>query len=377
LGTLFRQYRSGLATAAILVAVLLVIHVLTHLIGSPLLGRFVTLMFIDLVLVLGLQVFMGNTNVLWFPHIGFMGIGAYASAILSMSPVQKAMALHHLYPLLAGIHVPFVPALLGGALVATAVAAILGLPLMRLSDYPLVITSFALLVIIHVVLTHWNALTNGPQTFFGVEPLTTLDNAAVCACLVTVVACAFKESKTGMQLRASRDDPVSAASIGVNMVKVRWIALIVSAFIAGLGGGLFAHLITSFTPKAFFLTETFVVLAMLVIGGPRTVTGAVLGTLVVSVVYQSLRWVENTANVMQVFSGNIAGLTDTALSILLILMLVLRPAGLVEWQEVGPRRARPTGSEEALSTTRRRAPLEGHPVPPGQRTGGPALADQE
>ncbi len=143
-----------------------------------------------------------------------------------------------------------------------------------------------------------------------------------------------RSSKVGLQLRASRDDLLSAGSIGINIVAVRWPALVLSSFVAGIGGGLFAHFITSFTPNAFFLTETFVVLAMLVIGGPATVTGAVIGTVLVTIVYQSLRWVENTINVKQVFATNIAGLTDVGLAIALILMLILRPAGIFERDEI-------------------------------------------
>jgi ABC-type branched-subunit amino acid transport system permease subunit len=141
-----------------------------------------------------------------------------------------------------------------------------------------VIAGFALLIVLHVVLTHWEALTNGPQTLFGVERHTYVVNSAIWASIFVALAYWFKESKVGLQLRASRDDLVSAGSIGVDIVTVRWLALVLSAFAAGLAGGLFAHFITSFTPKAFFLSETFVVLAMLVIGGPATVTGAVLGT---------------------------------------------------------------------------------------------------
>jgi branched-chain amino acid transport system permease protein len=331
---ILRTFRSTLGTAAILIAALLVILLVTDLIGSVVLSRFVTTLFIDLILVLGLQIFMGNSSILWFPHIGFMGIGAYVSALCSMSPMEKALSLQHLYPALADIHMPFFVALLVGAAVSAVIAGVVGLPLMRLSDFPAVITSFALLVIIYVILTHWNAVTNGPQTFFGVDPYTTIDNAALWSFFFVLVACLFKESKIGLQLRASRDDRVSAGSIGVNIIAVRWAALVLSAFVAGLGGGLFAHFITSFTPKAFFLTETFVILAMLVIGGPTTVTGAVIGTVVVTILFQGFRWIENTLNVMQVFSGNIAGLTDTALSIMLILVLILRPGGLVERNEV-------------------------------------------
>lgn len=325
----------ALVTGLVLIAVLIAVAVVTQAIGSLVLTRFVIRMFIDVVLVMGLQMFMGNTNILWFPHIGYMGIGAYASVLLSMTPIQKMLSLPDLYPVLAGISIPFLPAILAGAAFTAVVAAVSGLPLMRLSDFAAVIASFALLIVIHVVLTHWNQVTNGPQTLFGVARRTGLWNTAVWACLFIGIAVVFKESKAGLQLRASRDDLVAARAIGINITMVRWLALVLSAFAAGIAGGLFAHFITSFTPRAFFLSQTFVILAMLVIGGPATVTGGVVGTLLVTIVYQGLRWTENTLNVMQVFPGNIVGLTDFTLAVALIGMLILRPAGLVERHEVG------------------------------------------
>lgn len=332
---LLRDRIPGTSTVLMLVVMLLLIAAVTEALGSTVLSRFAIRMFIDMTLVLGLQMFMGNSNILWFPHIGFMGIGAYASVIFSMSPLQKILSLTELYPFLADVNLPFLPALLAGALVAAAVAAVIGLPLMRLSDFPAVIAGFAMLIVIHAVLTHWEALTNGPQTLFGVERRTYVMNSAIWACVFVAVAYWFKESKSGLQLRASRDDLVSTSSIGVNIVAVRWFALVLSAFAAGIAGGLFAHFITSFSPKAFFLRETFIILAMLVIGGPATVTGAVLGTVIVTIVYQTLRWVENTLNIEQVFAQPIAGLSDVALAVALIGMLILRPAGIFERREIG------------------------------------------
>lgn len=332
---LFRDRIPGASTVLMLVVMLLLIAAVTEALGSTVLSRFAIRMFIDMTLVLGLQMFMGNSNILWFPHVGFMGIGAYASVIFSMPPLQKILSLPELYPFLADVNLPFLPALLAGALVAAAVAAVIGLPLMRLSDFPAVIAGFAMLIVIHAVLTHWEALTNGPQTLFGVERRTYVMNSAIWACVFIAVAYWFKESKSGLQLRASRDDLVSTSSIGVNIVAVRWFALVLSAFAAGIAGGLFAHFITSFSPKAFFLRETFIILAMLVIGGPGTVTGAVFGTVIVTIVYQTLRWVENTLNIEQVFAQPIAGLSDITLAVMLIGMLILRPAGIFERREIG------------------------------------------
>src|SRR4029078_64529 len=135
----FQWLRTSLLTAAMLVAIVALIYLATVFSGSILLGQFVTRMYIYLVLVVGLQVFMGNTNILCFPHVGFMGIGAYVSAVCSMAPFQKTISLTHLYPILADLHFPFIPALLVGALAAAVIAGVTGFPLMRLSDFPVVI----------------------------------------------------------------------------------------------------------------------------------------------------------------------------------------------------------------------------------------------
>lgn len=327
--------QASLATLAALLVPLLLIALAADLLGTTMIERIATTLFINLVLVLGLQVFMGNSGILSFAHIGFMGIGAYASVLFSMAPEAKAFALPDLYPILAEVHLPFVPALLLGAGIAGLIAALISYPLMRLSDAAAVITSFALLVVIHTVLVHWNAVTNGPQTLFGVTRHTDLWTAAAWGGLATVLAYGFKESRAGLQLRASRDDRDAAATIGVDIVLMRWIAFVSSAFLAGLGGGLWAHFITSFSPAAFYLKETFVILAMLVIGGPASVSGAVVGTLVVTAAFEGLRAIENAINIARLLPGPVVGLTEILLAVAMIAILALRPTGITRGREIG------------------------------------------
>ena len=141
--------------------------------------RGIKLIVFALVLVLGLQVFMGNSGILSFAHIGFMGIGAYTSAVLTIPAQMRGMSLPDLYPVLAAIEIsPYAGILLGG-LMAAAVAAVVSYPLMRLSDAAAVITSFALLVVLHTVMTNWSAVTNGPRTLFGLPKATDLDRKSV------------------------------------------------------------------------------------------------------------------------------------------------------------------------------------------------------
>ena len=339
-------------TPMILVTVVLVIALFTQLLGISLLTRIVTVMFISLMLVLGLQLYMGNSGILNFAHIGFMGIGAYTSVLFSMTPRAKLLTNSDLYPFLVPLHLPFLPSLLIGGLVAAFLAALISYPLMRLSDAAAVITTFALLVIIHVVLLHSDRVTNGPRTLFGVDFYTTLWTSAVFAVITIFAVYLFKESRIGLRLRASRDDRYAAASIGINMVMMRWLAFVASAFIAGVGGGLWAHFITSFTPYSFYLTETFVILAMLVIGGPYSVSGAVVGTLVVTAAREVLRGIENYVNILNLFPQGFFGFTEVVLAIVLILILVYRPTGILGSRELTWSRKQPiTRENEALKNS--------------------------
>lgn len=313
---------------------LLMLALLAQWIGDTLIVRIATVLFINLILVLGLQVFMGNSGILSFAHIGFMGIGAYSSVLFSMTPEAKAATLPDLYAFLRPIHLPFIPSILLGACIAALVAMIVGYALMRLSDAAAVITLFALLVIIHTVLVHWSIVTNGPRTLFGVDNYTTLWNSAFFGVLVIFIAYLFKEFPVGLKLRASRDDRYAAASIGINIVQVRWYGFILSAFLAGFGGGLWAHFITSFSPYAFYLTETFSILAMLVIGGTGGVSGAVIGTVAITLVREGLRGIENYVNIQHLLPTTLVGFTEVLLSIILIAILIFRPSGILGAREI-------------------------------------------
>ena len=336
-------------TAAILIGLIVALVVATEIIGVRLYTRIVINLCIALILVLGLQVFMGNSGILSFAHIGFMGIGAYTTAVLTIPARMKGMALPDLYPFLVDVQLsPYLGILIGG-LAAAVVAAAVSYPLMRLSDAAAVITSFALLMVLHTVMTNWSSLTNGPRTLFGLPKATDLPMAAGAAILAVIAALAFKESRTGLLLRASRDDEVAAGAMGAHIPRLRWRAFILSALFAGIGGALWGHFITSFSPRAFYLKETFVILGMLVIGGANTVTGAVIGAFIVTAAFETLRAFEGALNRAQIFSEQVVGLTEVALAMAMIAVLSLRPGGLFSTREIGTlllRRARQREDKE-------------------------------
>ena len=330
----FADFLHRYATVVILVIPLILIALVVYLLDQVVLQRIVIVMFINLIMVLALQMFTGNSGVVSLGHIAFMGIAAYASALLSMTPAAHAAALPSGYPLIEQLHLPFIPALVGGALFTALFAAVIGFPLVRLSGSAAVIATFALLVIVHTVLLNWSEVTNGPRIIFGIEGLTTLWITVVIGLLSVITAFWFKETSLGLQLRASREDEQAAASIGINIIIVRWVAFFLSAFVAGLAGGLWAHFITIFSPVAFYLVQTFLIITMLIVGGMGSVSGAVVGTLTITAIFEGLRAIENTVNMANLLPGSLAGFTEVLLATALIVLLIRRPAGITGGKEI-------------------------------------------
>ena len=326
---------SKLITLAAVITPVVLLALASTALGFPVFERIATLLLINMILVLGLQAFMGNSGILSFAHIAFMGIGAYTSSLFTIPLQMRGMVLPDLYLVVKPILLSPYLSIAIGALFAMLIAALVAYPLMRLSDAAAVITSFALLVVMHTIMVNWSEVTNGPRTLFGVPKATTIYLAACGAILAAIVALWFKESRTGLLLRAVRDDEVAAGAMGANLSLLRWRGFVLSALMAGFAGGLWAHFITSFQPSAFYLKETFVILGMLVIGGSATVSGAVLGTFLVTFAFETLRATENALNGSSVFPLQLVGLTEIVLALAMIVVLVLRPSGIIGAEEFG------------------------------------------
>ncbi|MDI6843844.1 MAG: branched-chain amino acid ABC transporter permease [Anaerosomatales bacterium] len=322
------------STLLVLMGVVTIAGVAVQVVGTPLLKNIYTSFCISLMMVLGLQMFMGNSGILSWTHIGFVGVGAYVSGILSMQPMMKQLGVPNMYPFLVSLHAPVGVAILAGGLVAALLAALISYPLMRLSDAAGVITLFATLIVFHVVMTQWDNVTNGPRTFFGLQEYTTLWVALIAALATMVLAWFFRDSALGLRIRASRDDRYAARAIGIDVVQVRYLTFVLSALVMGLAGGIWAHFITSFSPKAFYMAEMFTLISMLVIGGAGSISGAVTGAVVVTIVRESLRQVEAGINNAHVLPFEVFGLTELVLAVFMVLVLIWRPSGVIGAQEI-------------------------------------------
>jgi branched-chain amino acid transport system permease protein len=325
-----------LSTPVILVGALVLIALFSQFRGDVVFDRVVTVMLINLLLTVALQIFMGNSGFGSFGQYAFVTIGAYASIWFSLSPKQKSLALPDMPKdwWLYAQHQPFVVAILIAAAIAAAGGGLIGVALVRLRGASFTIATFAMLIVVNRVALQWEALTRGARTVLGIPKYTDLPVALFWASLVVVLAFAFKESTIGLKLRATREDEAAAASIGVNAAWVRWVAWTICAGLSGLGGALWAHFIQQFSPNNFYLHETFLIVAMLVIGGAGSVSGAVLGAVLVALGQEQLRQVENWINGSVGLPFEVRGFADIVLAIAIILVLIWRPSGITGGREI-------------------------------------------
>lgn len=308
-----------------------------------------------LVPVLALQVFSGNSGIVSFGHVAFMAIGAYTAALVTIPPAIKALQLPGLPAAIADLHGGPLLAIVLAVLVVALVAAVIGAVLMRMEEGAMAMATIALLVIALVVLENWDGLTRGSVGIYGVPARTTMWSAYGVAVVAILVAALFRASRTGRLLRATREDVVAAASLGVHVRRVRFRAWMLSAGVMAAGGAVWAQYNLAFRPQDFYFALTFQLLAMLVIGGMTTISGAVAGAAVVTAVTQLGRELGGGFAVGPLQLGDIAGLTPMLVALLILAVLRFRPQGLVGLTELGDALAR---------LTRRRTPPPAAPTTP-------------
>ena len=170
----------------------------------------------------------------------------------------------------------------------------------------------------NVVSRNWERLTHGTAGVSGIPTTTTIWVALAWAAAATAAAWAFQRSRIGLRLRASREEESAARAIGIGVAGERTVAFVISAFFVGAAGALFGMFIGSFNPDAFFLNITFLMVAMLIIGGMTSLTGAVVGTLVISAVSELLRRAEGGVDLGLVRISAQPGLREVGLALVML-----------------------------------------------------------
>ena len=238
------------------------------------------------------------------------------------------------------------------AAVAGLIALRVGIALTRMEENAMAMATIGLLVIAFVVFESWDEVTRGSTGLFGVPLQTTIWWALALRAARIGIARLFRESRPGLTLRSSREDRLAASALGVDVVRLRLGAWVLSSALMGAAAALGAvqHRLG---PRQFFFAQTFAVLAMIVVGGLASVSGAVIGATVVTAASETLRRIEDGgADVGPLHIPGANGMTSIALALLILIVLRWRRDGLVGLFEIDDALARRRSRQAEVSHER-------------------------
>ena len=290
---------------------------------------------INVILALSLNLINGFTGLFSLGHAGFMAVGAYTCAILTMPPVQKSLnfVLEPMAPWLEKIHMPFVPALILAGLLAGLVGWVLGFIALRLRDDYLAIATLGFSEIIRVILTNTQSITNGSLGLKGLPRFTTMWWAWGMALASIIFMVLLIRSTYGRSFKAIRDNEIAAEAMGVNVFGMKVMSFTISCVMAGIAGGLLAHHLTTIDPKQFIFLKTFDILLIVVLGGVGSITGSVIAAIAVTVAMEALRFLDGPLNFGFWATGGKPGMRMVFFSVLLMLVIIFRQRGLMGTNE--------------------------------------------
>jgi branched-chain amino acid transport system permease protein len=332
LGAVLRTIWTPLFLSGVMIAVWLFV---TYAINDIFYEQEAEKLFLRLLIVLALQMFSGNSGILSFGQVAFMAVGAYTSALLTIPTAIKQFTFlsmpGHLKDLVFPAQFGALEGTLAGGVAALVVACVFGIPIVRLIGVAAGIATLAILVAMNVFIQQTSSITRGTSTQIGVPQTTTLRSTLVWVIITIVVAFLFKQSRNGLRLRATRENDRAARSVGVSVPRERYIAFALSGLVCGIAGALYGHYFITFSYLDFYFDLTFLTIAMLVVGGMGSVSGAVTGTCFLTVIYVFFQRFEVNGMLGTTVPS---GTADVVMAFALLVALILRPKGLTAGREI-------------------------------------------
>jgi branched-chain amino acid transport system permease protein len=260
---------------------------------------------IAIILAVSLNLINGHTGQFSLGHAGFMSVGAYVSAMITLA-AQKSMGAE----VLAWM---FLPALLVGGLVAALAGLLVGIPSLRLRGDYLAIVTLGFGEIIRVIFQNVEA-AGGASGLSGIPRMTGLTWTFILAAIAVYVVGCLVNSTYGRGFIAVHDDEVAASSMGLNPTRYKVTAFVIGAFFAGIAGGLFAHHKTTINPQVFDFMKSFEVVVMVILGGMGRTGGVILAAIILTLAPEFLRAVAEYRMIIY--------------ALLIIFLMIARPQGL-------------------------------------------------
>jgi branched-chain amino acid transport system permease protein len=303
----------ALVALALLVGLYALHRVLDHFVMEYVV-RVVMLAGIYAISAVGLNLILGTAGQFSLGHIGFMAVGAYTAALTTVS----------LEPMLGSGSVGFAAGLLVGVVCAAGAGFLVGAPSLRLRGDYLAVVTLGFAEAIRLFFNNLHAV-GGSRGYSGGKPLglplhTNVFVVYACLALVVLLTRRLTFSSYGRALQAIEHDEVAAESMGIPTARLKVIAFVMSAAMAGLAGGLFAHMQSTIRPDDFRLERSIDILVMVVLGGLGSITGSIAGALLVTAGLELMREVQQYRMV--------------AYALLLIVIIAVRPEGVLGRKDV-------------------------------------------
>lgn len=234
------------------------------------------------IMAVSLNLTVGMLGELSLGHAGFMSVGAFSGIIMSGWLLNAFQMENETMRL--------VLAMLAGGVCAAIAGVLIGIPVLRLRGDYLAVTTLGFSEIIRIWITNAQSITNGALGIKDIPPL----NDVRYIFLVTLISFVFitllVNSSYGRAFKAIREDEIAAEAMGINLFWHKNLAFMVSAFFAGIGGGLYGALLGTVDPKNFLFTLTYNFLLIIVLGGMGSITGSAIGAIIVTAGLEYLRF---------------------------------------------------------------------------------------
>jgi len=297
---------------------------------DPFIKRILNTGLIYAILGVSLNLINGFTGQFSLGHAGFMAIGAYASALLYMSPETK-MSNFFMIPLISPlnrIQIPFFWAIIIGGLMAAGAGFIVGAPCLRVRGDYLAIVTYGFSEIIRSLFNNLQNITNGPLGLKGLPTYTNLWWTVSWTIITVIVIKRIVDSSYGRALKAIRDDEIAAENLGINLFKHKVLAFVVGSFFAGIAGGLLGSLLMTIDPNSFSIMFTYQIIMIMLLGGLGNITGSVVVGIGFAFLMEWLRFVEMPMNIFGIQIPGILGMRMLIFSILLMVTILFFRQGI-------------------------------------------------
>ncbi|HVJ48271.1 branched-chain amino acid ABC transporter permease [Desulfitobacterium sp.] len=297
--------------------------------------RILNLCAIYVILAVSMNLINGFTGLFSLGHAGFMAVGAYTTAILTMPQAVKLQNFF-MVPIakpLETLNLPFLPALFVGGLLAAFVAFLIGAPVLRLKGDYLAIATLGFGEIIRVIFTNTQTITNGALGLKSIPNTSNLWWTFGFAAFTVIFIAFLINSSYGRALKAIREDETAAQSMGINLFKHKMLSFMVGAFFAGIGGGLLGNLLGTIDPNMFRFFLTYNLLLMIILGGMGSITGSIISAFIITIATEVLRFLDDGMTIGSLTIPGITGLRMVVFSALLMIVVLFFTQGLMGTKE--------------------------------------------